>query len=65
MWPSVTTVLSSNGTSPSTDVSTSAAAIDCVECPDGYSGNGGVGISGSQSGSMTRRMYIRGRISVY
>src|SRR6185436_11738502 len=58
-------VLSSNGTSPISAVSTVAAAADCVEWPDGYSGKGGVGMSGSQVESMRRRMYVRGRIRLY
>src|SRR5207237_9748022 len=55
-------VLSADGTLAMSAVSTVAAAADCVEWPDGYSGKGGVGISGSQVESMMRRMYVRGRI---
>ena len=57
-------VLSTNATlSPKVALRTSADAADTPEWPEGYSGKGGVGISGSHEGSMTRRMYVRGRIS--
>ena len=38
---------------PKMALSTVAAALDCTECPEGYSGNGGVGSnSGNQLLSM-------------
>src|SRR5215831_765672 len=58
-------VLSSKGTAPKTLVSAPAAAPETVECPERYSGNGGVGIVGSQLGSIDSRMYVRGRIRLY
>ena len=51
--------------SPSSAVITSAAAADTVEWPEGYSGKGGVGMSGSQVESINRRMYVRGRMRLY
>src|SRR3954452_21971074 len=47
--------------SPSTRDSTCAAAADRVECPDGYSGNGGVANNVAHLGSNTRCMYVTGR----
>src|SRR6185436_18669737 len=58
-------VLSSKATSPRSDVNTVAAADDCIECPDVYSGKGGVTMNGSQAGSMWRRMYVMGRMTLY
>lgn len=41
-----------------------AAAADW-ECPEVYSGNGGVTSSGVRLGSMRRRMYVTGRSKLY
>ncbi len=60
--PSRMLVLSSNGSAPSTSVITPAAAAEIVEWADRYSGNGGVGIAGSQVESIASRMNVRGRI---
>src|SRR5947209_3390424 len=54
-------VWSVKGIWPNIFVSTSAAAEDCTEWPDVYSGNGGVTRSGVQAGSMRARMYVTGR----
>ena len=54
--PSAIPVLSSNAWLPRRLVSPVAAAAERAECPDGYSGNGGVEMSGSQVESMTLRM---------
>jgi hypothetical protein len=58
-------VESSNGMAPRTFVSVPAAAPETVECPDRYSGKGGVGIVGSQDASIVARMNVRGRITLY
>ena len=50
--------------SPNSAISTSTAAPDCTECPDVYSGNGGVGITVWNFGSKTRCTYVTGRTTL-
>src|SRR3954468_2905181 len=61
LWPIVRAVLSTNGIGFINAVSAAAPAADTVECPEKYSGKGGVGIAGSQARSIVRRMKVRGR----
>src|SRR5688572_26089835 len=47
--------ISAAGLSPNISISTVAIALLLVECPETYSGCGGVGNSGAQSGSASVR----------
>ena len=49
------------GHRPRSSFSTTVAAANCTECPEVYSGNGGVPISGVQVGSMCTWMQVMGR----
>src|SRR5438105_1105929 len=60
--PMSTCVESTNAVvSPSNPMSTSAAAPDNAECPEGYSGNGGVEKNVVHFGLNTRCTYVTGR----
>src|SRR5215831_18396198 len=57
---------STNGTFvPTKASSVASAAADWPECAETYSGKGGVGSTVVHAGSMTRWMYVTGRIRLY
>src|ERR1044071_530355 len=49
--PDSVTVIGTPGLSPNSNIRTFAIALLFVACPDGYSGNGGVGINGCHEAS--------------
>src|SRR2546425_3444341 len=57
--------VSVNALTPNMSVRTVAAAADCTEWPDVYSGNAGVTRNADQTGSIKFLMYVSGRSRLY